>query len=129
MVYNISNEGKILKKVDFIGSSLEDLKRFPGKVKQDIGYVLFEAQQGLKPIRVKPLKGFGGGVLEIIENSIGGTYRAVYTVKFPEVIYVLHCFQKKSTRGIKTPRQYIELIKRRLMSAEENYKTKHERGE
>jgi len=129
MVYNISHAERILKRVDFIGSSLEDLKKFPDEVKQDIGYALFEAQQGLKPIRVKPLKGFGAGVLEIIENSIGGTYRAVYTVKFPEVIYVLHCFQKKSTRGIKTPRQDIELIKKRLWSAEENYKTrriKHE---
>ena len=124
MVYNISNEEKILKRVDFIGSSLEDLKKFPDEVKQDIGYALFKAQQGLKPIRVKTLKGFGTGVLEIIENSIGGTYRAVYTVNFPEVVYVLHCFQKKSTRGIKTPRQDIELIKKRLRSAEENYKTK-----
>jgi phage-related protein len=124
MVYNIGVQERIPKRVDFIGSSLEDLKTFPDEVKQDIGYALFEAQQGLKPICAKPLKGFGGGVLEIIENSIGGTYRAVYTVKFQEVIYVLHCFQKKSTRGIKTPLQDIELIKRRLRTAEENYKTK-----
>ena len=129
MVYNIRNEEKILKRVDFIGSSLEDLKKFPDEIKQDIGYALFEAQQGLKPICVKSLKGFGAGVLEIIENSIGGTYRAVYAVKFPEAIYVLHCFQKKSTRGTKTPRQDIELIKRRLRSAEENYQTKHKGGE
>ena len=129
MVYNICASERILKRVDFVGSSLEGLKKFPDEVKQDIGYALFEAQQGLKPICAKPLKGFGTGVLEILENSISGTYRVVYTVKFPEVIYVLHCFQKKSTRGVKTPRQDIELIKNRLRFVEENYKTKHKGGE
>ena len=120
----------VLKPLDFIGSSREDLKEFPDEVKQDIGYVLFEAQKGQKPEAAKPLKGFGGaGVLEIIERFDGETYRAVYTVKFREVVYVLHCFQKKSKSGIKTPQQEIELIQRRLRAAEEDYRARYQRGE
>ncbi len=115
-----------MKLVHFIGSSREDLREFPDEVKQDIGYALFEAQKGQKSEAAKPLKGFGGaGILEIIERFDGDTYRAVYTVRFCEVVYVLHCFQKKSKSGIKTPRQEIELIKRRLRAAEEDYKTTH----
>ena len=112
----------MFKQLDFIGSSREDLKEFPEDVRQDIGYALFEAQQGFKPAHAKPLKGFGGaGVLEIIENFHGDTYRAVYTVKFENAIYVLHCFQKKSKSGIKTPKQDIDLIKQRLRAAEQDY--------
>ena len=103
------------KPVFFIGSAREDLKQFPEDVKQDIGYALYEAQRGGKSTAAKPLKGFAGaGVLEIIENYSGDTYRAVYTVKFKDVVYVLHCFQKKSKKGMATPNQDIELIKRRL---------------
>ncbi len=81
---------------------------------------------GIKPMEAKPLKGFGGaGVLEIIENFVGNTYRAVYTVKFAKVVYVLHCFQKKSKSGIKTPQHEIDLIKQRLKLAEELYKFDH----
>ena len=117
------NEEQRLKQLDWIGSSKEDLKEFPEEVKQDIGFALFEVQRGLKPESAKPLKGFGGaGILEITENFVGDTYRAVYTVKFQKVIYVLHCFQKKSKHGIKTPQQDIELIKQRLRVAEEDYK-------
>jgi phage-related protein len=111
-----------LKKLDFIGTSQDDLKEFPDEVKQDIGYALFQAQRGIKPTDAKPLRGFGGaGVLEIIENFVGDTYRAVYTVKFAKVVYVLHCFQKKSKSGIKTPKHEIDLIKQRLKNAEEDY--------
>lgn len=111
-----------IKPVDWIGSSREDLKDFPEEVRQDVGFALFEAQRGQKPAAAKPLRGFAGaGVLEIIENFAGDAYRAVYTVKFQEVIYVLHCFQKKSTRGIKTPKQEIELVKQRLRAAEEDH--------
>jgi len=121
----MSEEG-IIKRVDFIGSSREDLKGFPEEVKQDIGYALYEAQKGRKPAVAKPLKGFSGaGVLEIVENFTGGTYRAVYTVRFQKVVYVLHCFQKKSKHGIKTPQQDIDLIKQRLKIAEEDYKTNY----
>jgi len=74
----------------------------------------------------KPLKGFvGAGVLEIIENFFGNTYRAVYTVRFEKVVYVLHCFQKKSKHGIKTPQQDIDLIKQRLKVAEEDYQANY----
>lgn len=124
------NKERILKKVDFIGSSRNDLKEFPDEVKQDIGYSLFEAQRGQKPASAKPLRGFGGaGVLEIIENFSSGTYRAVYTVRFQKVIYVLHCFQKKSKQGIKTPKQEIELIKQRFRLAEDDYKANYKEGE
>ena len=119
------SEERIIKRVDFVGSSRDDLRGFPEEVKQDIGYALFEAQRGQKPLAAKPLKGFGGaGILEIIENFTGRTYRAVYTVKFQSAIYVLHCFQKKSKHGIKTPQQDIELIRRRLKAAEEDYENK-----
>jgi phage-related protein len=112
-----------IKPVNFVGSSLEDLKEFPDEVKQDVGYALFQAQRGGKPICAKPLKGFGGaGVLEIIENHDGDTYRAVYTVKFAKVIYVLHCFRKKSRHGIKTPLDEMKLVRDRLRLAEEDYK-------
>ena len=124
------NEEGVLKRVDFIGSSRDDLKEFPDEVKQDIGYALFEAQKGEKAQAAKPLKGFGGsGVLEIVENFSAGTYRAVYAVRFEKVIYVLHCFQKKSKHGIKTPQQEINLIKQRLKVAEEDYKCSYKAGD
>ena len=115
-----------LKRLDFVGSSLDDLRGFPDEVKQEVGHALHEVQMGIKPMEAKPLKGFGGaGVLEIIENFVGDTYRAVYTVKFAKVIYVLHCFQKKSKSGVKTPQHEIDLIKQRLKEAEEDYKSHH----
>ncbi len=108
----------------FVGSSREDIKVFPEEVRLDIGYALYAAQRGEKLEGAKPLKGFGGaGVLEIVKRFDGGTYRAVYTIKFPNAVYVLHCFQKKAKRGIKTPQQDIDLIKQRLKAAEENYET------
>ena len=117
-----------LKPLDFIGSSREDLREFPDEVKQDIGYAFFEAQRGQRSESAKPLKGFGGaGILEIIERFDRETYRTVYTVRFREVVYVLHCFQKKSKSGIKTPQQEIELVRRRLRAAEEDYAA-HYRG-
>jgi len=115
-----------MKKVTFIGSSRDDLKEFPEDVRQDIGFALYLAQCGGKAMHVKPLKGFcGAGVLEVREDYDGDTYRAVYTVKFGDVLYVLHCFQKKSKSGIKTSGQDIELIKRRLKVAEEDYNTNY----
>lgn len=107
-----------------------DLREFPDEVKQDIGYALYEAQRGEKAAVAKPLKGFSGaGVLEIVENFTSGTYRVVYTVRFRKVIYVLHCFQKKSRHGIKTSKQDIELIKQRLKLAEEDYRANYKEGE
>ena len=122
-------EARILKPLEFVGSSRENLQEFPDDVKQDIGYALFEAQQGRKSSAAKPLKGFGGaGVLEVAERFDGATYRAVYTVQFAKTVYVLHCFQKKSKSGIKTPQQEIGLIKRRLKAAEEAYQATYGRG-
>lgn len=116
-----------VRKLDFVGSSRKDIREFPEEVKEDIGYALFEVQKGGKPASAKPLKGFGGaGVLEIIENFDGDTYRAVYTVKFQKVVYVLHCFQKKSKHGVKTPQKEIDLIKQRLRIAEEDYKANYQ---
>ena len=118
-----------LKLLRFVGSSREDLQEFPDEVKQDIGYALFEAQQGRRPSATKALRGFGGaGVLEIVESFDKGAYRAVYTVKFVKAVYVLHCFQKKSKSGIKTPQQEIELIQRRLRAAEADYQATYGRG-
>jgi len=120
-------EDRSIKRVDFIGSSKDELRGFPEEVKQDIGYALFEAQKGEKPAAAKPLKGFGSaGILEIVENFTSGTYRAVYTVRFKDVIYVLHCFQKKSKQGIKTTQQDMNLIKRRLKAAEDDYRINYE---
>jgi phage-related protein len=111
-----------MKPVHWIGSSLEDLREFPVAVKRDIGFALDTAQRGDKHANAKPLHGFGdASVLEIVEHHDGDTYRAVYTVRFAEAIYVLHCFQKKSTRGIKTAQRDISLITSRLKKAREDY--------
>src|ERR671933_18782 len=111
-----------LKPVEWVGSSLEDLKDFPEEVQQVVGYALYLAQCGEKHPSAKPLKGFkGAGVLEVVEDFDGDTYRAVYAVKLAGVIYVLHAFQKKSNQGIATPKQDIELIETRLKRAKEHY--------
>jgi phage-related protein len=118
------NPGPPLKPLFWIGSSRKDLKRFPEQVQDEIGYALRDAQFGGRRAGVKVLKGFRGGrVLEVVEDFDGGTYRAVYTVKFEGVIYVLHAFQKKSKRGIATPRPDLVLIRTRLETAEEHYRT------
>jgi phage-related protein len=89
-----------------------------------MGYALYLGQVGEKHLGAKPLKGFGGaGVLEVTEEHSGGAYRAVYTVKFAGVVYVLHAFQKKSTRGIVTQKRGIDLIQARLRWAQEHYTT------
>lgn len=95
-----------------------------------MGYALYQAQVGLKAPTAKSLRGFGGaGVLEIVEDHQTDTYRAVYTVKFSELVYVLHAFQKKSKKGIATPKPDMDLIKKRLRVAEEDYKMRQaERG-
>jgi phage-related protein len=110
------------KPLFWMGSSKKDLKAFPDPVQDVCGFVLWLAQTGTKHADAKPLKGFGGaGVLEVVEDHEGGTFRAVYTVKFARAVYVLHAFQKKSKKGVKTPKQEIELIQRRLKMAEEHY--------
>ncbi len=111
-----------IKPVVWCGSSRSELASFPEDVKDAVGYALYIAQRGGKHADAKPLKGFGGaGVLEIVEDHAGDTYRAVYTVRFADRIYVLHAFQKKSKGGIATPKREIELIKSRLKRAEEEH--------
>jgi phage-related protein len=115
--------GSELKPVRWIGASLRDLRSFPREVRLDIGHALFAAQEGKTDPAAKPLKGFGGAsVLEIIASHHGNTWRAVYTVRFQDAIYVLHVFQKKSTKGIATPTREIDLIKQRLAEAERDYR-------
>ena len=111
-------EANEVKEVIFCGSPLEDLRAFPAEVRREIGFTLDRMQRGLTHQQnAKPLRGFSG-VFEIKSDYDRNTYRTVYAVKRRE-IYVLHCFQKKSTRGIKTPRKEIDLIKRRLQIAQE----------
>lgn len=110
-----SLDGLLPKPVRWIGSSKRDLSGFPDSVRRHMGLALWEAQTGGKAAGVKPLRGFGGaGVLEIASDFDGDTFRAVYTVRFVEAVYVLHVFQKKSKRGIATPKAEMELISRRL---------------
>ncbi|MBO1070333.1 MAG: addiction module toxin RelE [Dolichospermum sp. DEX189] len=110
------------KPLRWIASALNDLKKFPEDVQDVMGYALDLAQHGQKHPNAKPLRGFSGaGVLEIVDDFDGDTYRAIYTVKFEGVIYLLHSFQKKSKHGIATPKQDIELVEKRLKIAQENY--------
>ena len=111
------------KPLEWVGSSKDDLARFPGAVKRECGYALYLAQLGMRALNVKALKGFGGAsVLEIIVLHQGDAYRAVFTVAFAKAVFVLHAFQKKSKRGVATPRREVELIQRRLAVASQAYK-------
>lgn len=112
----------LLKPVEWISSARDDLRKFPEDVQQMMGFALYRSQLGKKHPDAKPIKGFkGAGVLEIVEDFDGDTYRAIYTVKFEGIVYVLHAFQKKSKHGISTPKQDIDLIERRLKRAKEHY--------
>lgn len=110
--------------IDWIGSSKKELLTFPDPVINRMGYALGVAQLGGKHPHAKPWKGEGGGVFEVVEDYSGDTYRAVYTVRFAEVIYVLHAFQKKSTRGIATAATDVAMIKARLRLAREDYEAR-----
>jgi len=118
------------KPLTWVGSSKRDYIRFPDQVQDDMGYALFVAQMGERPRNAKPLKGFkGAGVLEIVEDYDGDTFRAVYTVRFAQRLYVLHAFQKKSKRGIETPKSEIRLVEQRLRAAEEDYRQRLQQDE
>ena len=107
------------KPLEWIGSSHKDLMALPSDVRRFFGYALSLAQAGDQHDAAKVLKGFGGaGVLEVVEGDVGGTYRAVYTVKFEAAVFVLHCFQKKSKRGIATPKEDMDIIRAKLKVAE-----------
>ncbi|MTH47977.1 type II toxin-antitoxin system RelE/ParE family toxin [Intestinirhabdus alba] len=112
-----------MKPLYWVGSSKKDLQSLPEDVQDIFGYALHLAQAGGKHPQTKPLKGFGGaGVLEVVEDFLGDTYRAVYTVKFGDAVYVLHVFQKKSSSGIATPKPDMDKIRERLKAAESHAK-------
>lgn len=112
------------KPLFWVGSAKADLLDFPEAVKDGVGIALSVAQFGGKHPRAKPWKGEGPGVLEVVEDFRGDTFRAVYTVRFEGAVYVLHAFQKKSRRGSKTGSTDIELIGKRLRAAQEDYEAR-----
>ena len=111
----------IEKILEWSGSSKRDLMDFPDDVRRAVGYALGVAQLGAKHPSAKPWKGEGSGVLEVVESGDGNAYRAVYTVRFAKVVYVLHCFQKKSPSGIRTATTDIELVHQRLKAAQQHH--------
>ena len=113
------------KPLDWVGSSKKDFLALPGPVKDEMGNALGLAQFGGKHPSAKPWKGQGPGVFELVEDHDGDTYRAVYTVRFKEVVYVLHAFQKKSPKGIRTAQADIDLIGRRLRMAQQDYEARY----
>lgn len=118
-----------LKELIWIGSSKKDFMKLPEEIIDIFGYELYIAQKGSLHQNSKVLKGFhGAGVIELKESNEAGTYRAVYTVKMEEIVFVLHVFQKKSKQGIKTPQPEIDIIKSRLKDAQETYNTLLKKG-
>ena len=111
-----------MKYVIWVGDSKKTLKKFPPEVIDEIGHSLYLVQIGEKPRNAKQLKGISPTVMEIVSDYNTNTYRSMYTVKLDEYVYVLHCFNKKSNTGIKTPQKEIKLIKQRLQVAKEYYK-------
>ena len=113
------------KPLDWVGSSKRDFLAFPESVKDEMGNALGVAQFGGKHPSAKPWKGQGPGVCEVVEHYDRNTYRAVYTVRFREVVYVLHAFQKKSPKGIKTAQLDVDLVARRLKTAQQDYEARY----
>jgi phage-related protein len=111
------------KPVRWVGSSHKDVRSFPQPVRSAVGHAIYAAQKGETDPAAKPLKGFGGrSVLEVVADHRGDTWRAVYTVRFRDAVYVLHAFQKKSKSGIATPKKELELIRQRLAEAERDHR-------
>jgi phage-related protein len=108
-----------MKPLIFVADSRRALAEFPKAVQQQVGFALYQAQMGGKHIEAKPLKNVGAGVLEVVSDHRGDTFRTVYTVKLEKAVYVLHAFQKKSKKGIATPKQDVDLIKQRYKEAQE----------
>jgi phage-related protein len=116
------------RKTVWVGTSLDDLKAFPREVQRVLGFAIRVAQQGGKHPDARPLKGFGGAsVLEVVEDHDSDTYRAVYTVRFADAVYVLHAFQKKSRKGIATPKHEMDLVRARLRIAEVIHRERSQR--
>ncbi len=119
-------DGKRIRPLNRVGSSYRDYTGFPAPVQDEMGFALYRAQIGKRHPIAKTMKRFGGGgVVELAQRHDGDTYRTVYTVKFAEEVYVLHAFQKKSKKGIATPKGDIDLIWRRLKAAEKDYRKRH----
>ncbi len=114
-------ENEIPKPLYFIGNARNDLRKFPKPVRDDVGFDLYQVQCGKRPQIAKPLTGLPG-VMELVERYNKDTYRAVYVVRFGDKVYVLHCFKKKSKRGIRTPKEDIDLIRQRLRQAQAHHK-------
>ncbi len=112
------------KPLHWVASAKKDYLSFPGAVQDEMGYALGLAQLGARHPNAKPWKGEGPCIVEIVEDHRGDTYRAVYAVRFADVVYVLHAFQKKSKRGIKTPQTDIKLITERLKRAQADYQSR-----
>ena len=117
-----------LRSLLWMGSSKRDYGDFPADVQRNFGFEPFLVQTGQHPPSAKPPKGLGAGTVELIEDFEGDTYRAVYTVRFHEAVYVLHAFKKKSKRGSETPKRDIELIRRRLRGAEADHAKRSREG-
>ena len=124
----MGREGIPLRKVRWVGDSREQLQKFPSQVRKDIGHALYLVQTGQTPPSSKPMRGLESGVFEIVDDYDTNAYRAVYTVKIGRSLYVLHAFQKKSKRGIATPKKEIDQIKRRLRRAKELAKQEENHG-
>jgi phage-related protein len=113
------------KALHWVGSALKDISRFPPNVQRSLGFALSAAQFGGKHLAAKPWKGDGAGVLEVVKDYDGDTYRAIYTVLFARAVYVLHAFQKKSPRGIETRQSDIALVGERLKTAQRDYERRY----
>lgn len=121
-------EGETVRPLQWVGSSKDDLKEFPDDVQDHVGFALHQAQIGLKHRDAKPLTNLGSGVLEVVSDFDTNTYRVVYAVRFREAVYVLHAFQKKSRKGIATPKAEIDVVRRRLKAAEQHYQETYGKG-
>lgn len=113
------------KPLHWVGSSKRDFLEFPEPVRDDMGNALGVAQFGGAAPTAKPWKGLGAGVLELVEAHDGNTYRALYTIRFPEAVYVLHAFQKTSPSGVRTAKRDVDLVKQRLRAAQNDYEEHH----
>jgi phage-related protein len=112
-------EEREVRPLYWVASAKRDLKSMPIEVQDTFGFALHQAQTGKKHEQAKPLQGFGSaGVLEVVETTQDGACRAVYTVRFRNAVYVLHCFQKKSKQGIATPKPDLDVIRTRLKATQ-----------
>jgi phage-related protein len=113
------------RQLRWVGSALNDLARFPSPVQRTMGFALSAAQYGGKHLSAKPWRGEGPGVMEVVKDYDGDTYRAIYTVRLERAVYVLHAFQKKSPRGVETRQSDVALVRARLRMARQDYEERY----